>query len=116
MHLRGYGWVKVFRFVRNDRRTDYIATNEENLSRNDIETIMKMRWNIEVYHRELKQTCGIERCMSRTGRAQRNHICLAVLAWFFRLRKRLLESTSFYQQQLDVIKPAIKSNLRFFMA
>ncbi|WP_155066466.1 hypothetical protein [Piscirickettsia salmonis] len=27
-----------------------------------------------LYHRELKQTCGIERCQARTGRAQRNHI------------------------------------------
>ena len=27
IHLRGYGWVKVFRFVRNERRTEYIANS-----------------------------------------------------------------------------------------
>ena len=107
VHLRGYGWVTVFRFVRNEHRTDYIATNIENPTRNKIESIMKLRWGIEVYHRELKQTCGLERCMSRTGRAQRNHICLSVLAWIFRFKKRLLDASSFYQQQWETIKGSI---------
>lgn len=115
-HLRGYGWVTVFRFVRNERRTDYIATNVENPTRQRIENIMKMRWNIEVYHRELKQTCGIERCMSRTGRAQRNHICVAVLAWIYRFKKRLLDSCSFYQQQWLTIKNSITANIQAILA
>ncbi|MCZ6919807.1 MAG: transposase [Rickettsia endosymbiont of Ixodes persulcatus] len=48
------------------------------------------RWSIEFYHRELKQTCGIERCQARTGRAQRNHICLAVFDCKNDLYKSLL--------------------------
>lgn len=40
----------------------------------DIISAYTMRWLVEVYHREVKQTCGIERCQARTGRAQRNHI------------------------------------------
>lgn len=27
IHLRGYGWVTVFRFVAKNGRTDYVATN-----------------------------------------------------------------------------------------
>jgi hypothetical protein len=53
----------------------------ENPTREQVEKIVEARWSIEVYHRELKQTCGIERCQARTGRAQRNHIYLAVSAW-----------------------------------
>ena len=79
-----------FWFVKNERRTDYIATNVENPTRSQIENIMKMRWNIEVYHRELKP-CGIECCLSRSGRAQRNRICIAVLVWIYRFKKRLVE-------------------------
>jgi hypothetical protein len=30
-------------------------------------------WGIEVYHRALKQECGVERAMVRAVRAQRNH-------------------------------------------
>lgn len=48
-HLRGYSWITVFQFVRNERRTDYIATNLDNPTRDKIERVMKMRWNIEVY-------------------------------------------------------------------
>ncbi|WVX67657.1 IS701 family transposase domain protein [Candidatus Bealeia paramacronuclearis] len=56
---------------------------------------MKSRWKIEVYHRELKQTCGLERCQSRTGRAQRNHIFLAISAWIQRFKRRLAGGFSF---------------------
>ena len=85
-HLHGYGWVTVFRFVMNERRTDYIATNADSPTRGQIENIMKMRWNIEVYHQELKQTCSIERCMSRAGRAQRNLFVLLFLPGFIGLK------------------------------
>nr|WP_222703435.1 transposase [Candidatus Arsenophonus triatominarum] len=35
---------------------------------------MDARWSVEVYHREVKQNCGIERCQARTSRAQRKII------------------------------------------
>ena len=75
VHLRGYGWVTVFKFVTNNGRVDYVSTNMDNPTRAAVTAITDARWSIEVYHRELKQTCGIERCQARTGRAQRNHIC-----------------------------------------
>ena len=112
VHLRGFGWVYVFRFAHNERRTDYIVTNMENPARDEIKTIMKTRWRIETYHRELKQTCAIERCQSRSGRAQRNHICLAILAWIERYKKRICQHLSFYGQVWENVKPAIAENLR----
>ncbi len=112
IHLRGYGWVYVFRFETSERRTDYIATSIQNPTRDDIKVIMKARWKIEVFHRELKQTCAIERCQSRSGRAQRNHICIAVLAWIERFKRRMRENITFYEQQWQNVKPAITKNLR----
>src|SRR5690606_967978 len=91
VHLRGYGWVTVFKFVVKNGRIDYVTTNQENPTRDWILAIIKARWSIEVYHRELKQTCGIERCQARTSRAQRNHICLAILAWLDKHRRRMTE-------------------------
>ena len=45
-----------------------------------VKQITDARWSVEVYlNREVKQTCGIERCQARTGWAQRNHIFLAQL-------------------------------------
>lgn len=57
--------VKITRFSFRH----YIATNLESPTRDQVVAIMKARWAVEVYHRELKQTCGIERCQARTGRA-----------------------------------------------
>jgi hypothetical protein len=50
MHLRGYGWIKVFKFETKEGRIDYISTSLTNLSRAEIEKIYDARWGIEVYH------------------------------------------------------------------
>ena len=107
VHLRGYGWVTVFKFVAKHGRIDYVTTNMENPSYDRVKAIIVARWSIEVYHRELKQTCGIERCQARTGRAQRNHIFMSIAAWLDKHKRRLLEHISFYQQDWEIIKPGI---------
>nr|WP_222703486.1 transposase [Candidatus Arsenophonus triatominarum] len=50
-----------------------IVTNKDNPTRQYVKSIMDARWSVEVYHREVKQNCGIERCQARTSRAQRNN-------------------------------------------
>lgn len=116
VHLRGYGWIWVFRFVAKNGRTDYIGTSLESPTREQIKSIVEARWSIEVYHRELKQTCGIERCQARTGRAQRNHIYLAILAWLEKYKRRCRELISLYAQQWDVIKNAISTEMQRILA
>lgn len=113
VHLRGYGWIMVFRFEGKRNRTDYIGTNIENPAREEITSLVKKRWEIEVYHRELKQTCGLEHCQARTSRAQRNHIVLSVLSWIKQADLRRKNHLSFYQQQWDVIKSAIAYQLKY---
>ena len=116
IHLRGYGWVTVFKFVAKNGCVDYITTNMSNPTREQIEKIVEARWSIEVYHRELQQICGIERSQARTGQAQRNHICLAVFAWLEMNKTRINEKITLYQQTWDVIKTAIQSNIRLLLA
>ncbi|CAM4421212.1 MAG: IS701 family transposase ISMhu9 [Legionellaceae bacterium] len=116
VYLRGYGWVTVFKFVANNGRIDYVSTNRQNPPREHVEKIRKARWSIEVYHRELKQTCGIEHCQARTGRAQRNQTCLSILAWLDKYRRRITEKISFYQQDWNVIKNGIAHEIKIIMA
>jgi len=116
VHLRGYGWVTVFKFVAKHGRVDYVATNMDNPSRDQIIKITKARWSIEIYHRELKQTCGIERCQSRTGRAQRNHICLAIQAWLDKHRRRISERITLCQQDWNVIRDGVSNRIRMILA
>lgn len=112
VHLRGYGFITVYRFVTKEGRTDYVGTNLENPTREKVENFVKRRWNIEVYHRELKQACGLEHCQSRTRRAQRNHIGFSILTWIRMAKVRSLNNLSFYQQDWNVIKDAVAQNLK----
>lgn len=115
IHLRGYGWVTVFKFVAKNGRIDYVTTNRETPTREYVERLMKARWSIEVYHRELKQTCGIERCQARTGRSQRNHIFIAISAWIQKYKQRLKHKISFYHQDWLIIKTSISKNLKLIL-
>lgn len=116
VHLRGYGWITVFKFVAKNGRIDYVATNMENPTRGQVKSVTDSRWSVEVYHREIKQTCGIERCQARTGRAQRNHIFLALAAWFEQHKLRVSQKITLYQQNWNVIKNAIKEQMKLLMA
>lgn len=112
VHLKGYGWIKLFRFVAKNGRTDYVGTSKLDLSREQVKEYFGRRWSVEVLHRELKQTCGFTRCLANTGRAQRNHIGLSLLTWMRKHKRRQQDpDTSLYQQKWEVIKPAIAQAL-----
>lgn len=111
VHLKGYGWIKVFRFVTKNGRTDYAGTSQTNLIREQVKTYFERRWSIEVLHREVKQTCGFARCLANTGRAQRNHIGLSLLTWTRQHKRRRRDAITMYRQKWEVIKPAIQASL-----
>jgi len=111
VHLKGYGWIKVFRFEGKNGRTDYIGTSRLDLTAEQIKSFFERRWSIEVMHRELKQTCGFGRCQANIGRAGRNHIGLSLLALVRKHRRRQLDKSTPYQQDWQVIKPAIQRAL-----
>jgi len=108
VHLKGYGWIKIFRFAGKNDRVDYIGTSRLDLTKEQIKSYFERRWSIEVMHRELKQTCGFCRCQFRAGRAGRNHIGLSLLALIRKHRRRRLDNATPYQQDWLVIKPAIQ--------
>lgn len=111
VHLKAYGWIKVFRFAGKNDRTDYIGTSRLDMTEKEAKTYFERRWSVEVMHRELKQTCGFGRCQSRTGRAGRNHIGLSLLALLRKHRRRRNELISPYRQDWDVIKYAVQHAL-----
>lgn len=110
-YLKGYGWVKVFRFVAKHGRTDYVGTSRLDLTCEQVKTYFERRWSIEVLHKELKQTCGLTRCLANAGRAQRNHIGLTLLTWMRKHKRSKATQTTMYQQQWEVVKPAIRQAL-----
>jgi hypothetical protein len=98
VHLKGYGWIKLFRFVTKHGRTDYIGTSKLDLSREQVKEYFERRWSVEVLHRELKQTCGFARCLANTGRAQRNRIGLSLLTWIRKRKRRRTDRMTMYNK------------------
>jgi hypothetical protein len=105
--------VKVFRLVLSPKRTDYIATNDRAQdSTHDTQEVCALRWKIEQFHRETKQTTGIEGCQCRLARIQRNHIACAILVWI-RL-KQVAQATgeTLYQLKQGLLDDYMRSQLR----
>lgn len=74
--------VKLFRVALATHRTDWVVTNDPAQdSDHAVQEVCGMRWKIEQFHCELKQTTGIEKNQCRKARIQRNHIACAMLVW-----------------------------------
>jgi hypothetical protein len=74
--------VKLFRVIVSTDKTEYVVTNDlTQKSTDDTQKVCAVRWKIEQFHREVKQTTGIEACQCRNQRIQRNHIACALLVW-----------------------------------
>ena len=86
VHLEGYGLIRVFRIVSRDGDTEPWATDDLAMDELTRLALAERTWALENDHRGLKQCCGVERCQARAGRAQRNHIGMAIRA-FLRLER-----------------------------
>lgn len=128
VHLKGYGFVKVFRIVLPyvDTETSTTPTSEtlpsettvqywatSDLTMNDL-TRLRLSENaftIEHYHRGLKQFCGVEKGQMRLARAQRNHIGLAVRA-FVRLEAYCYpRGLSWFEAKARIVRSAVTAYL-----
>jgi putative transposase len=108
VHLRGYGWVKVFRTVDPPGNADYWATSRLELTEAQREVLAERAWMVEVYHRALKQFTGVERGQFRIECAQRNHIGLALRAYIRLEWQRWHTGLSIFDAKLDIIRQAVR--------
>lgn len=111
VHLRGYGFIKVFRTVSKNGDVEYWATDDLKMTEAKREGLEKQGWGIEVYHRGIKQCCGVEKAQVRQADAQKGHILLSLRA-FVRLEvHRLRTGESWYEAKASIIRDAIRSYL-----
>ncbi len=64
---------------------------------------------IENYHRDLKQTCGVERSQARSERAQRNHIGLALRAFVVVERYCFRTGVNWLTAKWQIVHEAIRA-------
>lgn len=111
VHLKGYGMVKVFKIESKKGDIEYWATN--NLESNELSIVKYGEWSwvIEVYHRGIKQYCGIERAQVRRGIAQKNHIGLSIRAFLRLERFSVATGYSWFEIKTSIIREAVRSYL-----
>ena len=111
VHLKGYGWIKVFRTVGTNGDAEYWATSKLDMSIEQAAFYALDAWQVEVYHRGLKQFTGVERAQYRLEVSQRNHIGLAIRA-FVRLEvHRLQAGISWFEAKTGIIRSAMRQYL-----
>ncbi|MBK2105436.1 IS701 family transposase [Francisella philomiragia] len=82
---------QVYKNADNSIGEIYLITNNLNLQSNHIEDIYQKRWNIETYHRSLKQNVSLAKSPTSVIATQLNHIGLSIGA-FIELEKIKLAS------------------------
>ena len=114
VHLKAYGMVKVFRTVGRDgdaERLEYWATDDAQMSESAREELESAGWSIEVYHRALKQCCGVEKSQARGQRAQRNHLGLSLRAFLRLEANRLKSGVSWYEAKTSIVRETVRKYL-----
>lgn len=109
VHLQGYGWIVVFRLVSTDGDTEYWATSDLDMGAGHRQKYSELAWGIEVYHRGLKQHCGVERAQVRAAKAQRNHLTCALRAFLRLEQHRLVTGLSWWDAKAGIIRDAIRA-------
>jgi hypothetical protein len=111
VHLKGYGFIQVFKIVVTENHIEYWATNDLQMTDLTRLKFTQFGWMIETYHRGIKQFCGIERCQARSATAQRNHIELALRA-FLRLEfHSFVKGISWFEVKTSIIRDAVRTYL-----
>ena len=112
VHLKGYGFIQVFRTVSANGDAQYWATNDLEMAVSRFEAWSKRAWSIETYHRGLKQCCGGGQAQVWSARAQMNHIALSIRA-FVRLEvHRLQTGVRWYEAKRDIIRQTVRLYLQ----
>ena len=114
VYLKEFGWVKVFcqDFKHEVRYYILFLPNEtglRKLERQDFIQVHDCHWQIESFHRVIKQVCNIERFHVRTESAIRTHLFCALQA-FCKLQTMRVEGLidNLYQLSRELFIPVIR--------
>jgi len=112
VHLREYGFIRVFRTEIPNDTVKYWAASDDELPTEKFDHLRRIRWRIENYHRGVKQHCGINRCQSRSRTAQITHITASILTFLKLEITRLLHNISWHEQKQQITRTAITHHLK----
>lgn len=109
--LKGFGEIKVFRLIDTNGNAEHWATNKIEMT--DLERLKyaSFSWQIEQFHRGIKQFCLIERAQCRRRRPWQNHINLCLRA-FLRIESHCYRTgISWFEAKTSIIREAVRAYL-----
>ncbi len=106
--MKGY---EVFKTDATNGSFEYWATSVLDMTLEACAFHALDAWQVEVYHRGLKQFTGIERGQFRLEISQHNHIGLAIRAFVRLEAHRLHTGTSWFQSKTQIIREAVRAYL-----
>ena len=81
----------------------------------DFKTIHAQHWQIEQYHRAIKQVCHIEHFQVRSERPVRNHIFSSILSFVYLQKMQIAqEFTNIYRHQRGLFKDVVGTFIEHF--
>jgi hypothetical protein len=106
--------VRLFKAVTTNGDVDWIITNDldETGTTQVAQEVNDVRWQVEEFHRELKQLTGAEKCQCRQARSQRNHLACCYHAWLsLKIQAKRLNKT-IYRVRTDLFSDFLRAELR----
>ncbi|WP_081485965.1 IS701 family transposase [Thiothrix nivea] len=119
--LREFGEVKLFRTQLKDQLRHYVvflpnADAYDTFQQADFQTLHDQHWQIEQYHRMIKQVCHIEKFQVRGNVPIRNHIFAALCSYVHLQQMQFVDIISnAYQWQHDLYTDAVAAFVSRFM-
>ena len=111
--LKEYGFVLVCKIVDKKGDVTYLATSDLDLTDyNEFFAHHDKRWQVEEFHRGLKQTTGIEKCYSVKSTSQKTHIFASFTAFIKLEKSRLRNNITWYEQKARISRIATVDYLR----
>jgi len=105
--------VQLFKLVATNGDIEWAITNrQDDVDRHFVQDGLKVRWQIEQLHRELKQLTGTENCQCRKQRSQRNHLACCYQAWLSIKVKAVQLSKTSYAVVTDLLQDYLRAELQ----
>ena len=106
--------VKLFKVVATNGGIDWIITNnlDETVTTQVAQEANDLRWQVEEFHRELKQLTGSEKCQCRQQRSQRNHLACCYHAWVSLMVHAKALKKTLYRTCADLCSHFLRAELR----
>lgn len=89
--------------------TLFLISSDTSLNWFEITTIYQIRWNVETFHKSLKQNTALEKSPTKTVRSQSNHIFAVMIAFIKLERLKLAHHANHFALKSKLYLKAIKA-------